>query len=182
MLMDVRILVQSFGDSADGSAIKSQELILQLLDHTAAPFDRNQFGPGHITCTGLVFAPGLDAVLFVHHARLKRWLLPGGHVEAEDTSAIATARREVIEETAVRLNPRVQPFLAGLDVHGIPPRRDEPFHLHHDLIVGFVAEERDVERSEESNNVAWLEPSRLALLNVPESIRRSILRASNLLL
>ena len=31
------------------------------------------------------------------------------------------------------------PLLVGIDVHGIPPGRREPFHLHHDLIFAFRA-------------------------------------------
>ena len=42
-------------------------------------------------------------VLLVHHARLDRWLLPGGHVEPEDGCVEDAARREVIEETGVAL-------------------------------------------------------------------------------
>ena len=34
--------------------LKSRELVLQLLEHTPAPFSREQFQPGHVTCTGLV--------------------------------------------------------------------------------------------------------------------------------
>jgi hypothetical protein len=81
----VSSLVQSFQDSTDGAAFKSRELILMLLDCSPAPFSRAHFTPGHITCTGLVLAPDHERVLLVHHRRLGRWLLPGGHVEAADS-------------------------------------------------------------------------------------------------
>lgn len=171
-------VVEAFRDPEDGSAEKSRELILQLLAHTEYPFSRDQFAPGHITCTGLVFAPQMDAVLFVHHARLERWLLPGGHVEGEDGSAEDAARREVVEETAVELDGGFEAFVAGMDVHGIPPRRGEPYHLHHDVIVAFRARGREVARSEESHAVEWLRVEEFERYGVPESVRLAVGRAA----
>jgi hypothetical protein len=63
---------------------KSRELILALLQYTPAPFSRDQFHPGHVTCTALVLHPDGKRILLVHHHRLRRWLLPGGHVEESD--------------------------------------------------------------------------------------------------
>src|SRR5262245_385103 len=122
-------LVHPFIDPSDGELLKSRELILLLLEHTSAPFSRRQFTPGHITCTGLVLSPDRRKLLLVHHRRLDRWLLPGGHVEKEDASLADASRREVIEETGVLLRPEPAPALVGVDVHGIPPRRDEPYHM-----------------------------------------------------
>ncbi|MGH9666567.1 MAG: NUDIX domain-containing protein, partial [Bryobacteraceae bacterium] len=102
-------LVAGFATGEDRAARKSQELILQLLAHSTRPFSRDQFSPGHITATGLVLHPSRDAVLLVHHRRLDRWLLPGGHVEDADTAIYNTARREVIEETGVCLAPPGEP-------------------------------------------------------------------------
>src|SRR6266496_2271716 len=83
----------------DGAALKSLELIRYLLEHSPDPFSREQFIPGHITCSGMVIAPDGDGVLVVHHRRLVRWLLPGGPVEPEDATIAVSARREVTEET-----------------------------------------------------------------------------------
>ena len=173
LVSEIVALVEGFKDPADGSAMKSRELILQLLQLTESPFSRNQFTPGHITCTGLVFSPGMDAVLMVHHARLNRWLLPGGHVEAEDESAIGAARREVVEETAAQFDEDFAPHLVGMDVHGIPGKRGEPYHLHHDLIVAFRARTVEVQRSEESFEVRWVAESAFIDLGVPDSIALS---------
>jgi 8-oxo-dGTP pyrophosphatase MutT (NUDIX family) len=134
---------------------KSRELILALLENTEAPFSRNQFHPGHITCTALVLHPDGQRVLLVHHHRLRRWLLPGGHVEESDQGLPDAARREAVEETAVRIAPGASARLAGLDVHGIPPRKGEPFHLHHDFIFQLAAEADDISSTEEAPEVAW---------------------------
>jgi 8-oxo-dGTP pyrophosphatase MutT (NUDIX family) len=172
----VAALVRSFPDDGDGLAAKSRELILALLERTPDPFSRDQFGPGHITCTGLVLHPSADAILLVHHRRLDRWLLPGGHVEPDDGRIQDAARREVVEETGAQLDALPDGLLTGLDVHGIPPKRDEPFHLHHDLIFGFRAISEVIECSPESRAVSWCGTDEFDRYDLPESIRRSYAR------
>lgn len=161
--------------------LKSQELVLQLLEHTPAPFSRAQFQPGHVTCTGLVLHPERDAFLLVHHRRLDRWLLPGGHVEPEDAEIWDTARREVIEETGAELVSDGPPKLIGLDVHGIPPRRREPFHLHHDLIFALRAASTRIAPTEEVRgevrHVVWCSVDDWDRYNLPHSIHASARRA-----
>src|SRR6202166_5325202 len=110
-------LAAIFGASAEEE--KSRELILALLEHTPAPFSRHQFHPGHITCTALVLHPDARRVLLIHHYRHRRWLLPGGHVEERDSTLSDAARREAVEETAVRIAPGSLARLAGLCVHCI---------------------------------------------------------------
>jgi 8-oxo-dGTP pyrophosphatase MutT (NUDIX family) len=170
-------LVSTFEEGRDGAGQKSKELILGLLAHTPEPLSRMQFTPGHITCTGLILGPLSDRVLLVHHARLGRWLLPGGHVEAEDNSVIDSARREVIEETGAELHPSRQPLLVGLDVHGIPPKRKEPFHLHHDLVFGFHALSDTAVCSPESRDVVWCTPAEFDSYDVPANVRIAFARS-----
>jgi 8-oxo-dGTP pyrophosphatase MutT (NUDIX family) len=172
----VHFLVRSFDDPTDGQAVKSRDLILLLLDCSLEPFTRFHFTPGHVTCTGLVLAPDGEKVLLVHHRRLSRWLLPGGHVDPADNEIWDTARREVIEETGAELLPEIVPPLAGVDVHGIPPKGNEPYHLHHDLIFAFRAASSDVCISPESRDVAWAAPGEFDRFALPESIRRAYLR------
>jgi 8-oxo-dGTP pyrophosphatase MutT (NUDIX family) len=164
-------LVLAFDDPTDGAAFKSQELILMLLGCSPDPFSRSQFTPGHITCTGLVLAPDRQRILLVHHRRLDRWLLPGGHVEPEDAEIWDTARREVIEETGAVLAPDPAPRLAGLDVHGIPAAKGKPYHLHHDLLFHFLATADELQVSEESRAVTWCSPAEFDLYALPENTR-----------
>ncbi len=172
--------MEAFRPAGDDLAHKSRELTLGLLQHTPSPFSRSQFNPGHITCTALVKHPERAQVLFMHHHRHRRWLLPGGHVEPEDVSLDAAAAREAFEETAVRLDPTASGFLVGIDVHGIPPKKSakkkEPFHLHHDLIWCFRALTETIEQTEEAPEVTWAGPESWDRLALAQSIRRSILR------
>jgi len=151
---------------------KSRDLVLQLLEHSSAPFSRSQFAPGHITATGLVLDPDRDAFLLVHHKRLNRWLLPGGHVEPEDRTMEETARREVLEETEAVLSADPG-TLAGIDVHGIPAGKGEPYHLHHDLIFVFRAISPDAAPAEEVRQVVWCEAADWDRFLLPASIREA---------
>ncbi len=169
--------VEEFDCGADGLAAKSRDLTLDLLRCSAAPFSRSQFAPGHVTCTALVLHPRDSSVLLMHHHRLKRWLLPGGHVEASDASLPEAAAREAVEETCVRIDPDGAAFLAGIDVHGIPAKKREPFHLHHDLIWCFRAAAEEIETTDEAPSVLWADGADWDRLNVAASIRNAILRA-----
>lgn len=163
-------LARSFSDPTDGAAAKSFELILMLLDLTPAPFSRDQFTPGHITTSGLVLSPDGARVLILHHRRLDRWLLPGGHVESTDPTIEAAAAREVFEETGV---PVADGLLGGADVHGIPGKGQEPYHLHHDLLFVFRAPIESLTVSEESRAVAWCSPAEFDRYAIPDNVRRA---------
>ena len=163
--------------SDDGAALKSLELIMYLLDHSPNPFSREQFTPGHITCSGMVIAPDGGRVLVVHHRRLDRWLLPGGHVEPTDASIADSARREVTEETGALLDSSA--VLAGADVHGIPGKGHEPYHLHHDLLFRFQAVSDEIQLSEESHAVAWCTPAEFEQYSIPHNVRRAWERYSS---
>ena len=178
---EIATLVSGFSDDSDGEALKSRELVLMMLACTPAPFSRQQFTPGHVTATGLVLAPDEERVLLVHHRRLDRWLLPGGHIEPEDAGPGAAARREVMEETGAVLAGDEDPPLAGIDVHGIPAKGPEPYHLHHDLIFFFRAIADQLQVSEESHDVVWCHPRDFERYGVPANVRRAYRRIAELI-
>jgi 8-oxo-dGTP pyrophosphatase MutT (NUDIX family) len=171
-LSRVNQMVQGFRDEQDGEAMKSRELVLMLLECSETPFSRNTFTPGHITATGLVLHPARDRFLLIFHNRLQRWLLPGGHVEPDDPTVAATARREVMEETGAVLSGHAGTMI-GVDVHGIPAKRHEPYHLHHDLLFHFEAVSEKVGASEECREVLWCAPADYERYNVPLNVRRA---------
>jgi 8-oxo-dGTP pyrophosphatase MutT (NUDIX family) len=178
---DVLPLLDEFDPAGDGEAVKSRELIRMLMEYASAPFSRHHFTPGHITCTAAVLSPDFSKVLLIHHRRLDRWLLPGGHVESEDVHIWDAAAREAFEETGVQLALRAVPHLVGIDVHGIPPKREEPLHLHHDLIFAFLARSESCRVTREIHEVAWCPLSDFDRYDLPGSIRRSVARAVQVL-
>jgi 8-oxo-dGTP pyrophosphatase MutT (NUDIX family) len=173
---DVLRLLSRFDPRADMRAVKALELTRALLRQVAEPFSRTSYDPGHITASGVVLTPERGRVLLVFHRRLQRWLQPGGHVEGLDDDLAATARREVLEETGVDLDPGVAPRLVGVDVHQIPARADEPPHFHHDLVFRFVAQ-GDRIAPEWGREVRWCDVDRLADYDADEALRRSVARA-----
>jgi 8-oxo-dGTP pyrophosphatase MutT (NUDIX family) len=173
---DVTRVLEHFPTDGDGEAAKSRDLTLSLLAWSPQPFSRRTFTPGHITCTGVVLDPAREAVLLVHHRRLDRWLLPGGHVEPEDSAIWHTAHREVVEETGAVLG-EYPGLLVGVDVHAIPGRGLEPLHLHHDLIFAFHAISNRFTVSEECREVTWCRICDYGRYDLPGSIRRSVERA-----
>jgi 8-oxo-dGTP pyrophosphatase MutT (NUDIX family) len=174
-------LIESFDADGDDLAAKSRELILGLLRHSEDPFSKRQFDPGHITCTAVVLSPDLTRVLLMHHHRHLRWLLPGGHVEEEDLTLAVTARREAHEETGVLIEASTNGRLVGMDVHCIPARKREPFHLHHDLIFALTSQSDHFTFTEEAPKITWCRPSEFDHYEVVPSIARSVWRAQQIL-
>lgn len=129
--------------------------------------------PGHITGSAFVVNPGGDRLLMVHHAVLDKWLQPGGHCEAGETSLQAAAR-EALEETGIRGEPMLGGGLLDMDVHGIPARGDVPAHLHWDARYLFTAPESVPVASDESREVEWVRLDEAAERNPEESIRRPL--------
>ena len=125
----------------------------------AQPFSRTQEG-AHFTGSAVVTDPAGARVVLLHHAKLQRWLQPGGHAEPADAGSMeATALREAREETGCRvhLHPAA-PLPLDVDVHAIPARKDEPGHLHLDLRFLVVAEDPEALAHDpaESFGAQWL--------------------------
>lgn len=121
------------------------------------PFNR-KIPEGHFTGSGLVMSMDGSRVLLLHHAKLHRWLQPGGHGETGETSGEAVASREVAEETGLvpRLHPTApRPF--DVDIHTIPARKTDPEHEHLDLRYLFVADPSEPLRGEAAEGAAWVE-------------------------
>ncbi len=154
----------------------------QLLEQTPDPFSRGQYQPGHLTCSACVLDSARTRVLLLHHARLGRWLQPGGHAEPGDATPLAGALRELLEESGIaEPAPLLGPggsALVDLDVHEIPARGAEPAHLHYDLRYGFVVEaESELRKSAESTALRWVAIDRLDELTDELSVTRLVARA-----
>ena len=111
---------------------------------------------GHLTGSAFVLDAGRERVLLLHHAKLHRWLQPGGHGEGE-TDPRLIALREIEEETGlVDLRPFPDERLVDVDVHLIPARAGEAGHPHLDLRYGFLAPRGAMLRvSSESRELRW---------------------------
>ncbi len=127
---------------------------LQLLKHADA-FQRTHL-PGHITGSAFIVSSDFKQTLLVHHAKLNRWLQPGGHADG-DTDVVRVAMREANEETGLKHLEILTRDIFDLDIHPIPARKDFPSHDHYDIryVVNASTEEKIVV-SEESFDVKWV--------------------------
>src|SRR6188768_103653 len=101
-------------------------LFQKLLLHPRC-FHRDHF-PGHITGSAWIIDTTKQFVLLTHHAKLNRWLQPGGHADG-DENVMGVARREAIEETGVENFNLLHESIFDIDIHAIPARKDFPEHL-----------------------------------------------------
>jgi 8-oxo-dGTP pyrophosphatase MutT (NUDIX family) len=177
---EVRALLDAFTPGSNGRAARSLARVRELLDRVADPFARTMYEPGHLTASGVVLSPDRGAVLLVYHRRLRRWLQPGGHIEAADPTVAAAARREVLEETGIDTVPDTDPVLVGVDVHEIPAARGEPSHWHHDLAVAFHASDTRLNPAEEIRDAVWCAVGELDRYEVDDALRASVKRALHL--
>lgn len=155
--MSYRIsLIQSIrnyqSSSRDEQAFRKQ--FLELLEHPRA-FFRDHL-PGHITASCWIIDKSGKFALLTHHAKLNRWLQPGGHADGHE-DVLAVAQREGYEETGLTSLHVASPDIFDLDIHLIPARGDFPTHYHYDIRFLFHAnKDETITVSEESHNVAWV--------------------------
>jgi 8-oxo-dGTP pyrophosphatase MutT (NUDIX family) len=151
---------------------------LELLKHPRA-YHRDHL-PGHMTGSAWIIDKSKQYALLVHHAKLNRWLQPGGHADG-DENIVAVAQKEAEEETGLK-NLTLLNALFDIDIHPIPERKDFPQHDHYDIRCLFIADKNDrILVSEESHSVEWFPLPEIATKaeNNP-SIIRMIKKVSNL--
>jgi len=123
----------------------------------AEPFSRKQW-PAHFTGSAVVVTLDGARVCLLHHAKLNRWLQPGGHADSADGGDMAqTALREAREETGLEVELVSQTPL-DVDVHVIPARKDEPEHRHLDVRYLVIAKNPEALAHDpnESHGAQWL--------------------------
>lgn len=127
---------------------------LELLRHRDC-YQRTHL-PGHITGSSMITDASREYVLLVHHAKLGKWLQPGGHADG-DENITRVALREAEEETGLKSLLLLSPSVFDIDVHPIPARADFPEHLHFDVRFLFQASTtEEIHVSHESHDVKWI--------------------------
>jgi 8-oxo-dGTP pyrophosphatase MutT (NUDIX family) len=165
---DLESLVRGYRPGGDEW---SCELALEALGNERPMWPRSEFDPGHFTASGFVLSPDRDSLLIVHHAKLGRWLQPGGHIESDDATVEAAARREVLEETGVHNLQVVGTTPIRIDAHGIPEHGSTPAHMHIDLGIGYLAGSREIGPLEEVIDARWVLLDELDTFEVDDAVR-----------
>lgn len=129
-LADARATVAAVTD-ADPDVAAHRARTLRFVDRHPDALHRS-CTEGHLTGSALVVDPDSERILLLFHAKVRRWLQPGGHADG-DANLAAVALREATEETGIE-GLRVDPAPIDLDVHRFRSvRPDEPDHDHHDV-------------------------------------------------
>lgn len=160
--------------ASDLSEERSMKRLVQLLKTSGRPFWRGQVNPGHLTASAVVVDGERTKTLLIFHAKLQRWLQPGGHFEVHETQPVDVAAREVKEETGLSTSwPGALPRLLDVDVHAIPARPNEPAHYHYDLRYLLVAQ-GDPVAGDGTTQAKWFTHDELAALDLDPGLRRAL--------
>lgn len=147
--------------------------ILELLALPGEVASRDHYEPGHLTASAFVLSPNGNALLLIHHAKLDRWLQPGGHVDLADESLLHAALREVREETGLdRVDVLRWPF--DVDVHEIPARGAAPAHRHYDVRALLRSSTWDVQGASDALAARWFPWSELTEQLTDDSVLRAV--------
>ena len=131
---------------------------------------------GHVTSSAWVLNAERTHALLLHHAKLNRWLQPGGHIDNTDQSPAHGALREAIEESGIASLSLVNATLFDVDVHPIAERKTdriaERTHVHYDVRYLIIARDTSVVISDESLGAQWMSLSEIVASQLDESITR----------
>lgn len=164
-------LVQSLAVESDEQAELKQRILDFCAEHPDALY--RTCLDGHLTGSALVVDPSRDATLLIHHAKLDRWLQPGGHVDGNGDLA-ASALREAQEEVGIEGLEVCEPAI-DLDIHAIPERGDEPAHLHLDVRFLVIApSDAAATINHESLDARWVSTHDTEQLIASEELRRLV--------
>jgi 8-oxo-dGTP pyrophosphatase MutT (NUDIX family) len=122
----------------------------------------------------VVVDPATRQVLLLFHAKVQRWLQPGGHADGDGhlaASRCARPRRRRASTGCAVLTPAVD-----LDVHVFHHAAGvEPDHLHLDVRYLVVAPPDAVVRgNDESEALRWVGPDELTALDVDAGTVRMV--------
>ena len=119
------------------------------------------------------------ALLLHHHAKLQRWLPPGGHVEPGELPDDA-AVREVLEETGVDVELVGETAIDAPGPHqlirprGIQLEAIHPGHEHIDLIYfarPIEPYDGDLPRGDDDPSLGWYDEAALVRLDLSDEMR-----------
>ena len=154
-------LVKAYS-TEDASEASFTTAFIDLLRHPDA-FLRSHL-PGHITGSAWIVDQTAQFVLLTHHAKLDKWLQPGGHADG-DENVLQVALREASEETGISSFKLLQEGIFDLDIHLIPARSEFPEHLHYDVRFLLEADlHSTLHVTNESHALSWVSIRKLAAL------------------
>lgn len=124
----------------------------------------------HFAVSGFVMNQEKTKLLMVYHKKLNTWVIPGGHLEANEYPADGAAR-EIFEETGINAtvidsseftfkgNKKESSIATPYAMLSefIPEKGDKPAHIHMDFIFVCIADE-EIPRKRETEvaDAKWM--------------------------
>ena len=158
---------------SDAKEVGDTQRTIDWLATAADPLNRNQFDPGHGVGSALIATPDRRHVLLVLHAKLNRWLQPGGHAEPSEIDLAHVAAREALEEVGVRLLPDHGRF-CDIDIHSVPARASAPQHLHFDFRFHFQTPMTTATAASDALEAKWFKIDDAMAMDLDAGLRRMI--------
>jgi 8-oxo-dGTP pyrophosphatase MutT (NUDIX family) len=162
---------------ADEREATHHENMFALIDSPDDPFSRTHFHPGHFTASAFVLSPDGGSLLLILHAKLHRWLQPGGHIDADDPTVLHAALRELAEETGLFIlaETHEQPIF-DVDIHPIPanPDKNEPAHKHYDVRFLFRATTTHLIARSDAKDARWVPLDEITPQMADDSVMRAL--------
>jgi len=153
--------------------------ILEFVQSHEDCFERSQKA-GHVTGSAWIIDTKRTHALLTHHAKLNKWLQPGGHCDG-DGDVARVALREAHEETGLPGLRLWNDSIFDVDAHEIPARGAEPAHIHYDIRYLIQADRGiPLKLSDESHELRWVRLDEIGKLNTDASVLRMVARTLSL--
>jgi 8-oxo-dGTP pyrophosphatase MutT (NUDIX family) len=173
--VDLAVARQAVADAAPGDARHEahRQEILEFIDQHPDALHRS-CAVGHLTGSAVVVDPSTREVLLLFHAKVRRWLQPGGHADG-DADLAHVALREAEEETGIVGLSVVRPAI-DLDVHRFEHAAGlEPDHLHLDVRHLVIAPPgAQPAGNHESEGMVWVAEADLDRYGVDAGTKRMV--------
>lgn len=153
-------------------------MLARILDFVQAHEDcfERSLQIGHVTGSAWIVDTKRTHALLTHHAKLNKWLQPGGHCDG-DGDVARVALREAEEETGLIGLRLFADSIFDVNAHEIPARGHEAAHVHYD--IRYLIEtplDAPLTLSEESHDLAWVRLVEIDRLNTDASVLRMVAR------
>lgn len=153
MISDAKQLISEYQPEYDcESAFKKK--MLEFLDTHPDAFERS-CREGHFTASSWLLSKDGASALLLHHRKLDRWFQLGGHCDG-DKDLLGVAVKEAQEESGILGIEPISTGIYDLDIHEIPPYKNDPVHLHLDVrFLLRVVSDENVVQNIESKELRW---------------------------
>lgn len=132
-----------------------KEKTIRFIEEHPDCFERS-LEVGHITASAWLLSYNGTKALLMHHAKLKKWVQPGGHCDG-NPNVLEVAIKEAQEESGIQKINAVSPSIFDLDIHEIPKTENFPAHLHYDIrFLLQVASDETAKQNHESTALLWV--------------------------